>query len=63
MLGNPSRLQAYQPLADLRLTFNHEGEPRDYMRALDLDRAYGTNTMQTQRQATCRGFVAGVDYG
>ena len=42
MLGNPTRLQAYQPLADLLLTFNHKGEPSDYVRALDLDRAVAT---------------------
>jgi len=39
MMGKPVNLQAYQPLADLLLTFKHRGKPADYVRALDLERA------------------------
>ena len=37
MMGKPSRLESYQSLADLRLSFDHEGEITDYQRSLDLD--------------------------
>ena len=39
LMGRPSRLQSYQTLGDLRLTFEHEGQPADYRRELDLDAA------------------------
>jgi len=39
MMGNPSRLQAYQTLGDLRLAFDHEETISDYRRELDLDTA------------------------
>jgi alpha-L-fucosidase 2 len=37
LMGKPWRLESYQSLADLRLTFDHEGEITDYRRSLDLD--------------------------
>lgn len=39
MMGRPSRLQPYQTLGDLRLTFDHQGDLSDYRRELDLDSA------------------------
>ncbi len=39
MMGTPSRLESYQSLGDLRLTFDHEGTISDYRRELDLDAA------------------------
>ena len=39
MMGKPWRLESYQSLGDLRLTFDHEGEITDYRRELDLDAA------------------------
>jgi alpha-L-fucosidase 2 len=39
LLGNPFRLQSYQPLGELRLTFDNEGEIQDYRFELDLDTA------------------------
>ena len=36
-MGRPSRLQSYQTLGDLRLTFDHEEPISDYRRELDLD--------------------------
>ncbi len=39
LVGRPQRLQSYQPLGDLRLTFQHEGASSDYRRELDLDTA------------------------
>ncbi|MGH9382746.1 MAG: glycoside hydrolase family 95 protein [Vicinamibacterales bacterium] len=37
LMGKPWRLESYQSLADLRLSFDHEGEITDYRRSLDLD--------------------------
>jgi alpha-L-fucosidase 2 len=37
LMGKPWRLESFQSLADLRLTFDHEGEITDYRRSLDLD--------------------------
>ena len=39
MMAKPWRLESYQSLADLRLTFDHEGTISDYRRELDLDAA------------------------
>jgi alpha-L-fucosidase 2 len=39
LMGKPWRLESYQSLGDLRLTFDHEGEITDYQRSLDLDSA------------------------
>jgi alpha-L-fucosidase 2 len=39
MMGRPSRLQSYQTLGDLRLTFDHEESISEYRRELDLDAA------------------------
>ncbi len=39
LVGRPSRLQSYQTLGDLRLTFEHEGQSTGYRRELDLDSA------------------------
>ena len=39
MMGRPSRLQSYQTLGDLRLTFDHEEAISEYRRELDLDTA------------------------
>jgi alpha-L-fucosidase 2 len=38
-MGKPFRLESYQSLGDLRLTFEHEGTPADYRLELDLDAA------------------------
>lgn len=38
-MGRPFRLESYQALGDLRLTFDHEGTPTDYRFELDIDRA------------------------
>jgi alpha-L-fucosidase 2 len=38
-MGRPSRLQSYQTLGDLRLTFDHESAVTDYRRELDLETA------------------------
>ena len=37
LMARPQRLQSYQTLGDLRLTFDHEEEISDYRRELDLD--------------------------
>ena len=37
--GSPFRLESYQSLGDLRLTFEHEGTPTDYRFELDIDSA------------------------
>jgi len=42
MLGLPHRLQSYQPLGDLRLSFDGEGATDDYRLELDLDTAVST---------------------
>jgi alpha-L-fucosidase 2 len=38
-MGRPFRLESYQSLGDLRLTFEHEGTPADYRFELDIDAA------------------------
>lgn len=38
-MGRPFRLESYQSLGDLRLTFEHEGTPSDYRLELDIDTA------------------------
>ena len=38
-MGRPFRLESYQTLGDLRLTFEHEGAPSDYRLELDIDSA------------------------
>ena len=38
-MGRPFRLQPYQSLGDLRLTFEHQGAPAEYRLELDLDSA------------------------
>jgi alpha-L-fucosidase 2 len=38
-MGSPFRLESYQSLGDLRLTFEHEGTPTDYRFELDIDSA------------------------
>jgi len=38
-MGQPFRLESYQSLGDLRLTFEHEGTPDDYRFELDIDSA------------------------
>ena len=38
-MGRPFRLESYQSLGDLRLTFEHEGAPTDYRFELDIDSA------------------------
>ena len=44
LMGRPNRLESYQTLGDLRLSFDHddEGEAEDYVLALDLDAATAT---------------------
>ncbi len=55
MMGRPSRLQPYQTLGDLRLTFDHEEPISDYRRELDLDTAtirvsYKAGDVRIQRE-------------
>jgi alpha-L-fucosidase 2 len=38
-MGRPFRLESYQSLGDLRLTFEHDGAPADYRFELDIDAA------------------------
>ena len=38
-MGSPFRLESYQSLGDLRLTFEHDGTPTDYRFELDIDSA------------------------
>ena len=38
-MGRPFRLESYQSLGDLRLTFEHDGTPADYRLELDIDSA------------------------
>ena len=38
-MGRPFRLESYQTLGDLRLTFEHEGAPTEYRLELDIDSA------------------------
>jgi len=38
-MGRPFRLESYQSLGDLRLTFEHEGTPEDYRFELDIESA------------------------
>ena len=38
-MGRPFRLESYQTLGDLRLTFEHDGAPSDYRLELDIDSA------------------------
>ena len=38
-MGRPFRLESYQTLGDLRLTFEHEGQPTEYRLELDIDAA------------------------
>jgi alpha-L-fucosidase 2 len=39
LMGQPRHLQAYQPLADLRIVVEGHDHPAEYRRELDLDRA------------------------
>jgi len=39
MMGNPKKLQAYQPFGDLHLKFQGHDNPGEYRRQLDIDRA------------------------
>ena len=48
MMGKPWRLESYQSLGDLRLTFDHEGEITDYQRSLDLDSAIARVTYRVE---------------
>ena len=45
-MGRPFRLESYQSLGDLRLTFEHEGAPTDYRLQLDIDAAVARLTYQ-----------------
>ena len=40
MMGVPPRIESYQTLGDLRLTFPARQSPTDYRRQLDLDTAH-----------------------
>jgi alpha-L-fucosidase 2 len=50
-MGRPFRLESYQSLGDLRLTFEHEGTPADYRLELDID---GAVVRLTYRLGTVR---------
>ena len=45
-MGRPFRLESYQSLGDLRLTFEHDGTPADYRFELDIDSAIARLTYQ-----------------
>ena len=45
-MGSPFRLESYQSLGDLRLTFEHEGTPGGYRLELDIDSAVARLTYQ-----------------
>ena len=50
-MGRPFRLESYQTLGDLRLTFDHEGTPADYRFELDIDCAYRAPDLSPRRCA------------
>ena len=50
-MGRPFRLESYQSLGDLRLTFEHEGTPADYRFELDIDSAIARLTLSPRRRA------------
>ena len=51
-MGRPFRLESYQSLGDLRLTFEHEGTPADYRLELDIDSAVARLTYRLGTFAT-----------
>lgn len=54
LLPPPIEPRSYQPLGDLKLTFEHEGQPTRYRRALDLDTALSTTTYEVDGVAFTR---------
>jgi alpha-L-fucosidase 2 len=55
MMGRPQRLESYQTLGDLRLSFDHEGQIGDYRLELDIDSAvarltYAVNGVRYTRE-------------
>ncbi len=44
MLGIPERIKSYQSLGDLFLEFEHDGDPTEYRRELDLDTGIARTT-------------------
>ena len=50
-MGQPFRLESYQSLGDLRLTFEHEGTPTDYRFELDIDSGGGASELPHRRRA------------
>ena len=44
MLGVPERIKSYQSLGDLFLEFEHDGDPTEYYRELDLDTGIARTT-------------------
>lgn len=54
-MSQPTRLKAYQPFGDLILNFEHNGDPKDYVRKLDLENAiaevsYSVDGVNFQRE-------------
>ena len=48
-MGSPFRLESYQSLGDLRLTFEHDGTPADYRLELDIDSAIARLSLHQAR--------------
>jgi len=46
LLPPPIEPRSYQPLGDLKLTFDHSGKPVNYRRSLDLDTAVSTTSYE-----------------
>ena len=62
LMGRPQRLQSYQTLGDLRLTFDHEEAISDYRRELDLDTGIARVTYRAGSLAIVREvFVSHPD--
>jgi len=50
--------QSYQPLGDLRITFDLDGQATDYVRELDLDRAVATTRFKIGDTSFSRQVIA-----
>ena len=62
MLGIPERIKSYQSLGDLLLEFEHEGDPTEYRRELDLDTGIARTTYRHGNVNFSREvFVTAVD--
>lgn len=55
--------ESYLPLGDLHMAFDHEGQPTDYHRELDLARAIATTRYRVGDTAYCREVFASFPNG